>query len=233
MNLPDPEHYSNGVQFFRDSHKIILQVCVELERLLDDAETRGVFQSFAKDPAWSDVFQFMERAAPSHERQEQELVFPLVAEHVPHVGFQQPDSTIRFLIEGHEILIRKMIPLMKDWEVFLRIPQGDAAIETAHEKHPKEDAAFLANGRELIKLYREHIALEEERVYRVADKVLSGEEKFELAENIRDANSSEQLTGIYQFEEPRFSDPTYNVQYIPTEAISEDAIEPEEEEEEE
>ena len=102
-----------------------------------------------------------------------------------------------------------------------------------HAAHEAEDVRFIATGRELVRLYREHIALEEARVYSVADKVLSGEEKLEMMDRIREAYGNEGITGIFTFDEPRFSNPAYDIQYSPTEAISGETIEPEEGEDDE
>jgi hemerythrin-like domain-containing protein len=204
-----------------------------LEELLADAETRGVFQSFAARPEWDEVFNFFQKAAPRHERDEDDFLFPAVAARVPRMGFQQPDSTIRFLLEGHKRLERSMAPLIHDWEAFRNTPRDAASLDAAHATHSGEDARFVATGRELVRLYREHIAIEETRVYSVADKVLSGEEKLELIDRIREAYGNEEVTGIFNFDEPRFSNPAYDIIYAPTEAIAEEMIEPDEEEDDE
>jgi hypothetical protein len=233
MNLPDPQKYQDGVLYFHDAHKIILHECAELESLLADADSRGVFQSFASRPEWSEIFDFFQKAAPRHEREEDEFLFPAIASHVPRVGFQQPDSTIRFLIEGHEALQRSMDVLIHDWEVFLNTPRDAASLGATHVIHAAEDARFVATGRELIRLYREHIATEETRVYVPADKLLSGDEKLQLIELIQASYGEEVVTSVYDFDEPRFSDPAYNIVYSPTEAVGDEMLEPEEEEDDE
>ncbi len=230
MNLPDPENYQDGVQYFHDTHKIILLACAELERLLADAESRGVFQSFAAQAEWSDIFNFFQKAAPRHEQEEEKFLFPAMAAHVPRVGFQQPDSTIRFLIEGHDALQRSMEVLVHDWDSFLGTPHDESAIGASHDAHSEEDARFVATGRQLIRLYREHIATEETRVYSVADKLLSGAEKLALADVIRESYGVEEVTPLFNFDEPRFSDPAYDFVYAPTEAVGEETLEPQEEE---
>ncbi len=233
MNLPDPQSYQDGIQYFHDTHKIILHECAELEELLSDAESQGVFQSFASRPEWNEVFDFFQKAAPRHEREEMALLFPAVATHVPHVGFQQPGSTIRFLTEGHEVLQRNMQTLVQDWEAFRNVTRDAASLGAAHATHTSEDARFIATGRELVRLYREHITLEESRVYTVAEKLMSGEEKLELIDQLREAYADEVVTSGFLFDEPRFSDPAYNVIHTPTEAIGEDSYGPEEEEDDE
>ena len=231
MNLPDPKSYQDGIQYFHDTHKIILQQCAVLEELLSDAESQGVFQSFATRPEWNDIFDFFQKAAPRHEREEQAFLFPAIAAHVPHVGFQQPNSTIRFLTEGHEILQRNMLALVRDWEAFRNITRDAASLGAAHATHTSEDARFIATGRELVRLYRDHIAMEETRVYAVAEKLMTGEEKLELIDQLREAYADEVVTSGFLFDEPRFSDPAYNVISSSTEAVGEDSFEPEEDDE--
>lgn len=232
MTLPDPQNYSNGVRFFHDSHKVVLQACALLDELLSDAEKQGVFQSFGLRPEWKEVFDFFEKSAPRHERDEDEFLFPVVASRVPHMGFQQPDSTIRFLMEGHEVMMRKIEPLVRDWQQFLSRSPDAPALASAHAAHAVEDAQFIANGKELIKLYREHVEIEETRVYAVAEKVLSGEEKLAMIDRIREAYDNEEITGFFTFDTPQFTDPRYNA-IISTDAISEKGVDAEDESEDE
>jgi hemerythrin-like domain-containing protein len=228
MNLPDPQTYRDGIQYFHDVHKVILHECSELEALLVDAESQGVFQSFATRPDWNEIFYFFQKIAPRHEREEEAFLFPALAAHVPRVGFQQPGSTIRFLTEGHEVLQRNMYALVHDWEAFRNISREATSLGDAHATHTSEDARFVATGHELVRVYREHISMEETRVYAVAEKLLSGTEKMELMDQIRDSYADEVVTSGFVFDEPRFSDPAYNMTNSPTEAIGEDSFELEE-----
>src|SRR5579883_963358 len=211
MNSPDPKNYKDGVQFFRDMHKLVLHNCAVLSTLLDDAESRGVFASFAAKPEWDEVLQFFLKVAPQHERDEERFLFPAVANKVPHIGFQQPDAPIHFLVEGHEILQRQIVKLVHDWNVFRQTKQDENNLAESHAKHLTEDTAFIASGRELVRLYHEHVAIEEERVYSVADKVLTGNDKLELSDALRTEYGNEAVTGSFQFEGPQFSNPAYNV----------------------
>jgi len=218
MITPDSKDYQDGVQFLREMHKVVLHNCAELEKLLTDAESRGVFASFAANPEWDSLFQFFLKDAPHHEHDEERFLFPLVVAKVPRVGFQQPNAPIRFLIEGHDVLIRDTAQLVRDWEVFRNTPRDPATLAEAHAKHAAEDAAFIALGRELVALYRDHIATEEERVFSVAEKVLSGEEKLQLMDQLRSEYDNEATTTTLEFDRPQFSDPKYNVQVAWTEA---------------
>jgi hemerythrin-like domain-containing protein len=224
MISPDPKDYIDCVQFMRDMHKVILHNCAALDTLLDDAENEGVFASFAKNPEWNSAFDFFQNDAPLHERDEEHFLFPALATKVPRVGFQQPNAPIRFLIEGHDILKRETEALVHDWKIFREQKRDPADIAASHAKHVAEDNAFIAIGRELVSLYRDHIATEEQRVYSVADKVLSGDERFTIMEMIKSAYGSEAITSIPEFEKPQFSDPSYEPHYFNTEVQSDGVI---------
>ena len=235
MTLPDPSDYTDGMQFFRDTHKLVLRMCADLEPLLIDAEQNGVFPSFAAKPEWNDIFEFFLKAAPQHERDEEQFLFPLVIRKVPRVGFQQPEAPIHFLVEGHDVLQQEIVRLVKDWDAFRKKERDPKTLADHRSEHAAEDAAFIALGRELVSLYRDHVAVEEERVYSVADKVLTGTERLALIDAVREADGSEGTMPIMSFEPPQFSDPDYNI--IPehpensTEAISGASFEPDEDEE--
>ncbi len=223
MNLPDPKEYTDGLQFFRDTHKLILHNCAELERLLADAQKNGVFASFAANKEWNSVLDFFLKSAPQHERDEEKYLFPLIAAKVPRVGFQQPGATIRFLIEGHEVLQIATIKLVHDWDAFRKQKRDPAELVASHSAHEKEDADFIAGGTELVKLYREHAATEETQVYTVADKVLNGKDKLQLADTLRAEYDNQATTPVPQFEGQQFSNSGYIVNYVNAEAKPEDA----------
>jgi hemerythrin-like domain-containing protein len=231
--IPDLSKYQDGIQFFRDTHKLVLRTCAELEQLLNDAESRGVFASFAAKEEWNAVFEFFLKAAPQHERDEERFLFPMITAKLPRMGFQQPDAPIRFLVEGHQVLQRNMEALVRDWEDFRKKPRDDASLERSHEQHAKADAAFIASGRELVSMYRDHVAVEEERVYSVADKVLTGTDRLALLSSLRDAYDDEAITSSMEYEPPQYTDPKYQIHYHSTDAVADAEFEEDEEEEDE
>ncbi len=230
MTLPDPAQYLDGVQFFRDMHKVVLHNCALLETLLSDAEANGVFASFAAKPEWNSVFEFFLKAAPHHERDEERFLFPIITAKLPRMGFQQPDAPIRFLVEGHDVLQHETRQLVTAWDAFRNKKRDPATLKQAHAIHAAEDAAFIALGRELVSLYRDHIATEEAKVYSVADKVLTGTERLALIEALQGEYDNEAMTAIAEFDTPQYSDPSYNVKYHPTDAVAEAEFEEDDEE---
>ena len=232
MDLPEPQNYTDGVAFFHDIHKVVLHTCAVLDGLLDDAAKEGVFPSFAAKPEWKGVFRFFEKVAPNHERDEEQFLFPALVAKLPRVGFQSADTPIRFLLEGHEVLQKKAIPLVRDWQDFLKKERDPRSLEASRERHAAEDADFIATGRELVRLYREHVATEETKVYNLADQILNADEKLALAEALQSQYGNERVTGIYEFEEPQYSDPKYGTQYV-TDAQAGNVLDAEYEDEEE
>jgi len=231
--IPDLSKYLDGIQFFRDTHKLVLRNCADLEQLLRDAETRGVFASFAARPEWNTVFEFFLKAAPQHERDEERFLFPMITAKLPRMGFQQPDAPIRFLVEGHQVLQRNMEALVRDWEDFRKKPRDEASLIHSREQHAIEDAAFIASGRELVSMYRDHVAVEEERVYSVADKVLTGTDRLALLDSLRAAYDNEAMTPSMEFEAPQYTDPKYQIRYHSTDAVADAEFEEDSDEEEE
>lgn len=225
MTLPDPKNYSDAVAFFHDMHKIVLHSAAELERMLKDAEQNGVFKSFSSHNEWQELFYFFTEVAPQHERDEERILFPSLIAKIPRIGFQPPTAPIRFLIEGHEVLQAKTIRLLEDWQAFRNTNRPESNLAEAHAKHEAEDKAFIAAGYELAALYREHVKLEEERVYSVAEKLLSGSEKLELMEQLRQEHDEETTTTLLEFDTPQYSDPNLRRGYQVTDAQTHGAIE--------
>lgn len=199
--LPPLEDYQDPVQYLRATHGVILKQVRELEKLLDRAEANGVSESFHNEPAWKDVFHFFARSAPQHEQDEEEALFPIVRERVPKIGFQLPNAPIHFLTQGHETLQGRVEELVNTWRKFKEGTEIDLK-------------SFIAVARELVRLYQEHIKLEEETVYKIANDVLTPYERVEILRLIRE-NHSHRLN----MQAPTFSPPSvsgsYNITMTP------------------
>jgi hemerythrin-like domain-containing protein len=215
MKLPDPAQYDDPIKFLRAIHGIVLKNSDELERLAADAEQQGVFKSFAAHPEWNELLTFYTKAAPQHEKSEEEFLFPVLTRKLPRMGFQNADSPIRFLVDGHDVLQARMMPLVKAWEQFKRKERDPSSLEASAERHAEDDAQFVAVARELAKLYRDHITTEEEKVYSVADKMLGDSEREEILDGLRQEYDNEANTGGIQFDPPQFSNPVYTMRYRP------------------
>jgi hypothetical protein len=213
MTLPDPATFQDPIAFLRAIHALVLRNSQELERLASDAEKNGVFKSFAQHPEWEDLFLFYSKAAPQHEKSEEDCLFPVLVRRIPRMGFQQPDSPIRFLIEGHEVMQSRMEPLVKAWMQFKRKQRDDASLARSAERHAKDDEAFCSVAKELAALYRDHVKMEEEKIYSVADGILDGSERAEILAGLRSMYDNEANTGVPTFGVPQFSNPNYTYVY--------------------
>jgi hypothetical protein len=80
-------------------------------------------------------------------------------------------------------------------------------------------------------MYREHVRIEEERVYSVADKMLTHAEKFALMEQLLQGHDDETTTTLLQFDQPQFSDPSLRTENGNTDARSGLALDAEYEDE--
>jgi hemerythrin-like domain-containing protein len=215
MKLPDPSQYDDPIKFLRAIHGLVLQNSLELERLAADAEQRGVFASFASHPEWDDLLNFYTKAAPQHEKSEEEYLFPVLVRKLPRMGFQYEDSPIRFLVDGHDVLQARMIPLVSAWTQFKRKDRDAASLAASAGRHSDEDKQFVAVARELASLYRDHIKMEEDRVYTVADKMLGSDERVEIMAGLRSEYDNEAVTGSVYFDPPQFSNPQFDFVYRP------------------
>lgn len=214
MTLPDPANFTDPIAFLRAIHAVVLRNSMELERLATDAATEGVFKSFAMHPEWEELLNFYTKAAPQHEKSEEDYLFPALVRRLPRIGFQQPDSPIRFLVEGHEVMQGRMESLVKAWRQFKRKDRDSASLDASAHRHSADDADFVSIAKELASLYRDHVKTEEEKVYSVADGMFDAEERAEMLDGIRSMYDNEATTGGgIQWDAPQFSDPKYSFVY--------------------
>lgn len=188
--LPNPFEYEDPIKFLRDSHGIVLRELHQFSKLLDQAESHGLPESFGKRQEWQELFHFFSVTVVQHEEDEEEALFPVLREHVPNLGFQRADAPIKFLTEGHVILQRRIVDLIAIW----RKHQEGGALD---------QVGFIANGRELISLYHDHITTEEEAVYKTANEALSPYERIDIMGAIQRNHSKQRF-----MEPPRFEPPT-------------------------
>lgn len=190
--LPDPNEHEDPIQFLRAAHAVITRQLQSLAKLLDEAERSGLNQSFRERSEWMETFHFFTVSVAQHEEDEEEALFPIVRERVPNLGFQLPNAPIHFLTEGHHLLEKRVIDLVDVWKQF----QAGQECDTQ---------SFVAAGRELISLYKDHIATEEEAVYKVANEVLSPLERLDMMDVIRKNHSRSMGMEAPQFERPTVS----------------------------
>jgi hemerythrin-like domain-containing protein len=190
--LPDPNEFDDPIQFLRAAHVVITREVGLLDKLLADVQSQGLAESFRVKSEWLEIFHFFTNSVGQHEQDEEESLFPYLRDRVPNLGFQLPDAPIHFLTEGHELLRKRVEDLVMVWKNF----QNGKAIEAAD---------FIASGKEVISLYKDHIATEEQAVYQPANEVLSPMERIAIMDTIRHNHSKSRYTAAPHFEPPSIS----------------------------
>jgi len=224
--LPDPNKYDDPIRFFRDCHALIITLINRLEKLAQEAESKGVKKSIKEDKDWGEILDFLVNDAPLHEQDEEEALFPIVLEKVPHIGFQQENSPMRFIQEQHQVMQLRSIDLLRIWKQTL-----------AKNEISDEDAGkFILGVKELVGIYREHVRRENEIIYTTAnDELLSPQEREEILGKIRELHGKQVISDYLPFDEPTFSLSGYAPVIVSGEnedAVSEQTVELEDDDEE-
>jgi len=116
-------------------------------------------------PMLVDVLDFFESFTDRHHDREEETLFPLLAKH----GIGPDQTVVSVLMSQHEagrVYGTRMRQQLK------RIQQGD----------PSAAAALAADARGYTELIREHIRIEDEYFYKLADQVLNEAEHAAIIE---------------------------------------------------
>jgi len=116
-------------------------------------------------PMLVDVLDFFDRFADRHHDKEETLLFPLLAKH----GIGPDQTVVSVLMSQHEA---GRVYGMKMRQELKRMQQGD----------PSAAAALVSDARGYTELIREHIRIEDEYFYKLADRVLTAAEHAALVE---------------------------------------------------
>ncbi|HYM20391.1 MAG TPA: hemerythrin domain-containing protein [Candidatus Kapabacteria bacterium] len=191
IKLPDPQQYDDPIRYFRDSHGVVGAVLDRFSKLVDAARKVGVRTSFETSPEWQELLEFFVRVAPIHEMDEERALFPVVLEKVTHIGFQSPTAPNRFIHEQHTIMQQRSKALLALWEGYLI--QQSLSIE--------DEKRFLDIADELVKLYHEHITMENQIIYTAAnDNLLTPPERIAIMLMIRELHSERTVMPVIGFE---------------------------------
>jgi len=116
-------------------------------------------------PMLVDVLDFFERFTDRHHDREEAMLFPLLAKH----GIGPDQTVVSALMSQHEA---GRVYGMKMRQELKRLQQGD----------PAAAAALVADARGYTELIREHIRIEDEYFYKLADRVLTEAEHAAIVE---------------------------------------------------
>ncbi len=197
-HLPDPKKYHDPIRYFRDSHGVITELLVVLERLLTEAAAIGLEKTFAQSKeAWDETLQFFRRSAPRHEREEEETLFPVLGEKLPSIGFRSATDPSKFLASEHFEMRRLTRDLTDIWKQF----------KTSNVATVEQSADFHRAGSELLAVYKQHVAKENEIIYKLAnEELLTPDERQEVMEGIVALNSPQSSTAIFDYNPSDYSD---------------------------
>lgn len=196
--LPDPSKYHDPIRYFRDSHGAVAIALDALDKLIVGAERDGVNTYFAAHPEIRDILYFFTHIAYMHERDEERHFFPILRSKITTVGFHRPSTTPAFLVKEHEELNHKARLISKIWEQFLK--SGKATVEN--------EQLALQSAKDLVAAYREHIADENDLIYKVAnDDLLTPAERIVIMAAIQDDHDEEISTEMFDFDKPDYSLP--------------------------
>jgi hemerythrin-like domain-containing protein len=219
-HLPDPEKYQDPIRYFRDSHGVINEALVAFEQLLKEVAAGGLEKSFTqKEDLWSDVLQFFRRSGPRHEREEEETLFPVMSDKLPSIGFRSANDPSKFLSSEHFEMRRLTRNLTDIWNQF----------KTSNAANLEQAANFQRIGAELLSVYKQHIAKENEIIYKLAnEELLSPDEREEVMKGIVALNSPQSSTAILDYDQSDYSDVTKSdIGTSITDAVSEDEVDSE------
>jgi hemerythrin-like domain-containing protein len=150
-----------------------------------------------------------------------------VLERVPHVGFQQSTTPTRFIHEQHEMMQLRANELILLWKKTLE----------KNEITNEEATQFIMGARELVTIFREHMRRENEVIYTTAnDELLSPADRQKILEMIRENNSKEVMSDYLAYDQPTYSLTGYSPVIVTgdgQDAVSEEAIESDDDEESE
>ncbi len=199
IHLPDPTKYDDPIRYFRDSHKVISTEIGRLETMISEAERIGVNEYFrTRGDIAKEMVYFLTHIAPRHEMDEEKNLFPVLRDKIDPIGFQLPNTTPAFLIKEHEQLNYRARIINKAWEDFMK--SGSVSVESEH--------LAIATAKELVSLYKTHMAEENKLIYTIAnDELLSPSERIEIMKGIQEGHSPQIVTPMLQFDVPAYSTP--------------------------
>jgi hemerythrin-like domain-containing protein len=218
-HLPDPRKYRDPIRYFRDSHGVINEQLVEFERLLQEVASIGPEKAFAQSKeAWDETLHFFRRSAPRHEREEEQTLFPVLSDKFPSIGFRSANDPSKFLSAEHFEMRRLTRYLTDIWNQFKTDPPTSV----------EQGADFQRTGAELLSMYKQHIAKENEIIYKLAnDELLSPDEREDVMRGVVSLNSPESSTAILNYDQSDYSDVTKsNLNVSQTDGIDDDELNP-------
>jgi hemerythrin-like domain-containing protein len=197
IQLPNPDDYEDPIRYFRDCHKLIVGIVDRFEKLVTQAQEKGVAVMFAESGEWEEILNFFVAVAPMHELEEERTLFPIILEKVHHIGFQSPLSPSRFIHEQHDVMQERSKALIALWRGYM----------LQKELNATDEARFLEVAIELIRLYREHVGVENSIIYSAAnDELLTPAERIGILLALQGQHGNQTVTQVISFDDQPYTD---------------------------
>ncbi len=194
--LPDPTKYHDPIRYFRDSHGVVASALDALDKVITDSEREGVNTYFPSHPEVRELLYFFTNIAKIHERDEEKTLFPILRPKIKTLGFHLPDTTPAFLVKEHEELNHKARIIARAWEGF--VSSGKTDVEN--------ELLALQSAKELVASYREHLADENNLIYKVAnDDLLTPGERSAIMVAIQELHDEKIITPLFDFDSPDYT----------------------------
>lgn len=167
-----------ATEILKSEHRVIEQVLDCLERIAEDGEAKRQVDVDSARKAL-DFFRFF--TDHCHHGKEEKHLFRLLEAR----GFSQDCGPVGRMLCEHEL-----------GREYLR--QLAATVDQAAAGHVAAPQTFLDQVRGYVQLLREHIAKEDQRLFPMADQVLSEADQAELIRSFRHTETHEMGTGAHE-----------------------------------
>lgn len=169
MNLFQPvPDFDRPIEALFICHSNILKRMDQIDALASQLQEDGAPVFEGQIPIWEEIVSFFRHSIANHTRDEDEGLFPLLAGRGGEV-VERMEFDHRWIAQSEETMINR----------FEALRSGDHPLSSTAVR----ELAMMA--REVTRHYREHIRLENEEVFPLADQVLSEGEKNALGALMR------------------------------------------------
>lgn len=168
------------LQKFMDEHKACLKELAAFEQVLLKLQENGLTPNQDVDKGLRQFFSFLDESILLHNLKEEKILFPLLQERLLEMGEhskgQYSKTAVDMLEDDHIKLMQTAAVTFNLLGLAARLPEAASRLITL-------DAA-LQQGQSLVELIRLHIDREDNVVFSVAVKYLSGEEFLEMEKKL-------------------------------------------------
>jgi hemerythrin-like domain-containing protein len=167
-----------ATEILKTEHRVIEQVLNCLEHMAERCVARGTLDIAAAEQALDFFQNFADRC---HHGKEEGQLFPLLEAR----GIPREHGPIGRMLHEH-VVGRQHVQAMR------------AALRDAAARVPDSLRCFVVNARAYVYVLREHIRKEDDRLFPLTDRVLSGQDQQALCEAFAHVESADMGTGTHE-----------------------------------